>query len=141
MLRRLLAALAARGDSPETEEHAEDAKTPVVSAGAEVAPRLDREYIQRRVKDDLVPLAVECYDSTLESDSELEGRLVMSFSIVGDEDVGGVVDEVVLAEESDLKHEGLTECMRESMYSMTFEPPEGYGSVRVTYPFVFERAK
>ena len=61
-------------------------------------------------------------------------------SIVGDEDIGGVVDEVALGEDSEIKHPELLECLRESMYSVTFEPPEGYGTVRVTYPIVFAQA-
>ena len=31
----------------------------------------------------------------------------------------------------------MVECLRESMMSMSFDPPEGGGAVEVTYPFVF----
>ena len=139
MLKKLQAALTRRG-LPEGSEasHADkkaeaDAKLPAGSPAGTLAPA----YIQQRVKEDLVPLARECYESALEDDAALAGRLVMRFAIAGDEDIGGVVDEVELAEDSDIKHPGLLECMRESMYTVTFDPPEGYGRVSVTYPFVF----
>jgi len=99
---------------------------------------LRKEYIQERVKEDLVPLAVECYESALEDDSEIEGRLVMSFKIYGEPEVGGVVDEVEMAEDSEITHADMVECMRESMMSMSFDPPEDGGVVEVTYPFIFE---
>lgn len=63
--------------------------------------------------------------------------MVMKFAIVGDEEIGGLVDNVELAEDNEIKHEGLVECMRESMLSVTFDPPQGGGQVQVTYPFVF----
>jgi hypothetical protein len=98
---------------------------------------LDKDYIQARIKEDLVPIAKECYESALEDDPKLGGRLVMKFSIVGDEDVGGVVDEADVDPTSDIKHDALRECMRESMLSLSFAPPEDGGTVQVTYPFVF----
>ncbi len=100
--------------------------------------QLRKEYIQQRVKEDLVPLAVECYESALEDDADIEGRLVMNFKIYGEPDVGGVVDEVEMAEDSEITHADMVECMRESMMSMSFDPPEDGGVLEVTYPFVFE---
>ncbi|HWB76991.1 MAG TPA: AgmX/PglI C-terminal domain-containing protein [Nannocystaceae bacterium] len=100
-------------------------------------PTLDKDYIQARIKEDLVPIAKECYESALEDDPKLGGKLVMKFSIVGDEDVGGVVDEADVDPSSEIKHDALRECMRESMLSLAFAPPEDGGTVQVTYPFVF----
>lgn len=100
-------------------------------------PTLDKDYIQARIKEDLVPIAKECYESALEDDPKLGGKLVMKFSIVGDEDVGGVVDEADVDPTSEIKHDALRECMRESMLSLSFAPPEDGGTVQVTYPFVF----
>ncbi|MBK8719973.1 MAG: AgmX/PglI C-terminal domain-containing protein [Deltaproteobacteria bacterium] len=98
---------------------------------------LDKDYIQARIKDDLVPLATECYESVLEDDPKLAGKMVMTFQIVGDEEVGGVVDAAEVDPSSTLRNAAMDECMRESMMSLSFEPPEGGGSVSVTYPFVF----
>lgn len=98
---------------------------------------LDKDYIRTRIQDDLVPIAKECYESALEDQPELGGKVVMKFSIVGDESVGGVVDEANVDPTSDITHPDLLECMRESMLSLSFPPPEGGGTVSVTYPFVF----
>jgi len=64
--------------------------------------------------------------------------MVMSFDIVGEPDVGGIVDDVVLDPTTEIEHADMIECMRESMMSMTFDPPQDGGTLRVTYPFVFE---
>ncbi|MFO0636313.1 MAG: AgmX/PglI C-terminal domain-containing protein [Nannocystaceae bacterium] len=98
---------------------------------------LDKDYIQARIKEDLVPLAQECYESALEDDAAVAGKLTMHFDIIGDESVGGVVDGAEIDPSSEIEHPALLECMRESMMSLSFAPPEGGGTVSVTYPFVF----
>lgn len=103
----------------------------------EAVGELPKEYIRERVREDLVPLALECYTSALEDDEELAGRLVFQFRIVGEPDVGGIVDDAQIAPESDIQHAELQECMRESLMSMSFDPPENGGAVDVTYPFEF----
>jgi hypothetical protein len=99
--------------------------------------KLDAAYIQARIREDLVPIAQECYESALEDDPKLGGKLVMSFSIVGDPSVGGVVDEADADPSSEIKQPDLLECMKESMLSLSFPPPEDGGTVSVTCPFVF----
>lgn len=99
--------------------------------------KLDAEYIQARIREDLVPIAQECYESALEDDPKLGGKLVMNFSIVGDPSVGGVVDEADADPTSEITQPDLLECMKESMLSLSFPPPEDGGTVSVTYPFVF----
>jgi hypothetical protein len=101
------------------------------------AGKLDAAYIQARIREDLVPIAQECYESALEDDPKLGGKLVMSFSIVGDPSVGGVVDEADADPTSEIQQPDLLECMKESMLSLSFPPPEDGGTVSVTYPFVF----
>ena len=98
---------------------------------------LDKDYIRARIQEDLVPIAKECYESALEDEPKLGGKLVMKFAIVGDESVGGVVEEADADPTSDIKHADLLECMKESMLALSFPPPEGGGRVEVTYPFEF----
>jgi hypothetical protein len=98
---------------------------------------LPKEYLRRRVREDLIPLAQECYDSELEDDEALAGKLVFQFRIVGEPDVGGIVEDAQLAPESDIQHAELVECMSESLMSMSFDPPENGGVMEVTYPFEF----
>jgi hypothetical protein len=106
----------------------------------EPAGNLSKEYIRDTIREDLVPLVRECYDDLLQRDDAAEGRVVMQFDIVGDESVGGIVDDVVLTDATDLHEDDFSECVRESMASVIFDPPEGGGIVQVTYPFIFEAA-
>lgn len=103
----------------------------------EAVGELPKEYIRERVREDLIPLALECYTSALEDDEELAGKLVYQFRIVGEPDVGGIVEDAKLAPESDIAHPELVECMRESLMSMSFDPPQNGGAMDVTYPFEF----
>jgi hypothetical protein len=101
-------------------------------------PKLDKEYIRESVRE-LIPVIRECYENALQDDPALGGKLVMKFEILGDEEVGGVVDQVeVDAEQSTIGDADMRECMRESMYTLELPPPDAGGSVFVTYPFVFE---
>ncbi len=137
--RRLADALAKRrtGHGSASEKSTDDDEAP---SSQESFGSLDKDYIREVVTEDLVPIAVECYDSALQDDPELGGDLVLQFSIVGDESVGGIVEEVSLAEDSTLKHPALAECMIESTATLLFDPPEDGGKVVVTYPFKFEPA-
>jgi hypothetical protein len=101
------------------------------------AGTLDRVYIQKRIREDFVPLAKECYEAALERDPRLGGKLVFSFVIAGDEDVGGIVESAELDPSSTLVEKELVYCLRESLLSLSFEPPKRGGVVTVTYPFVF----
>lgn len=100
------------------------------------APALDKDYIRDRIQNDFKPLAKECYEAALEADASLGGKLVFSFTIVGDDSVGGIVESVDFAEGSDIEDEELLYCMRESLLSMTFAPPQKGGTVTVTYPML-----
>jgi hypothetical protein len=101
-------------------------------------PELDREYIRSAISEQLLPVAIECYESALADDPALAGNIVAEFTIVGSEEVGGVVEEAVInADESTLDSEFVRECMRESLLAVTFEPPPDGGQVKVTYPFTF----
>ncbi|MEM7154290.1 MAG: hypothetical protein AAF799_15700 [Myxococcota bacterium] len=99
---------------------------------------LDKDYIREAVREDLIPLAIECYDDVLQVDPKFGGRLVLEFDILGDEDVGGIVDDVQPGEGTDPMPPDFVECMSESMMTVTMPPPEGGGIVHVTYPLLFE---
>lgn len=110
---------------------------PAEPASAEL-PSLDPEYIKSAIAEQLVPVARECYESALEDQPELAGKLVANFTIVGAEEVGGIVEEAEISEDSTLDSAFVRECMRESLMAVTFEPPTDGGSVQVSYPFIFE---
>lgn len=132
-LRRTLRERLAARPKPDADEGQGDAADEPSPTG-----RLEPDYIQGVIQDDLTPLARECYESALEDDAELAGKLVMKFTIVGEASVGGVVGEAEVDEASDISDPAMVECMRESMLSVLFDqPPSGGGEVSVTYPFEF----
>lgn len=96
------------------------------------------EYIQEHFREDMFPLLRKCYEGALERRPTLAGKLVLSFRIIGDPSVGGVVEDTGFAEESDLKDAEMETCVRESTMTLTFDkPPSGGGVVSVTYPVLF----
>jgi hypothetical protein len=119
------------------EPEAPGSAAPSESAAAHL-PSLDPQYIRSAISEQLVPIAHECYQSALEDDPELGGKIVTRFVIVGAEDVGGVVEEAEISDDSTLDNAFVRECMRESLMAVVFEPPEDGGRIEVSYPFLFE---
>ena len=95
-------------------------------------------YLRQVVREDMFPLVKQCYEGALQRRPELAGKLVLSFAIVGDPDVGGIVEDAELAEGTTLRDEEMETCVRESFMTLTFDkPPSGGGRVTVTYPIAF----
>jgi len=114
------------------------ARSAAPAGGAQpAAGSLSKEYIQQQVRE-IVPLVKECYEMALQDSPELSGDLKVRFTIAGDEDYGGlVVDSQVLNESSLAGQADLVECVRETMYAIRLDAPEGGGQVVVNYPFRF----
>lgn len=107
-------------------------------SAASLLPSLDPKYIRETIKDQLVPVMVDCYNTVLTTeDDQAGGKLIMNFTIVGVEEVGGVVEEAEIDEASTLQNEFMRECLRESLMAVTFEPPPDGGRVQVSYPLTF----
>lgn len=112
---------------------------------AERLGRLDPQYIRDAIRD-LQPLLRECYELALEDARSsgretLEGRLVTRFVIGGEPDVGGVIEESSVMDESDLRQPLLEECFTETLFTVELPAPEEGGRVTVHYPFVFREAE
>ncbi len=106
---------------------------PVLDGGT-----VDPAYLRERIREDFVPMARQCYEQLLGRRPDASGRALTEFVIIGDERLGGVVDEVsVQPDDGGLADEGFATCLRESMYTVAFRPPPGRGSLRVRYPFIF----
>jgi len=105
---------------------------------ADSAGSMDKEYIRDRVRE-ILPLLKECYTLALDDTPDLAGKLVVTFTIDGDPDVGGLIDGVGFDDDASTMpvDANMRECMRETMLSIEIEPPPGGGSVEVHYPFVF----
>lgn len=125
---------AARGDVPGKAEAPDEAKARKGRAGEpaedEVAPAGqvvdrsgNREYLVKVMNEELIPLADECYAMAREKNPELAGMMAVDVDLVGDEDVGGVVEDVKTSQVNEIKDEGLLECVRESLMAVTLPPP------------------
>ena len=100
-------------------------------------PRVDPSYIQQRIREDLFPIARKCYGDALKRDPKLAGRLVVSFRIIGDHKVGGVVDDAKLTDETTIADPELQTCVRESMMAVSFDAPPNDQEITVVYPIGF----
>ncbi len=111
-------------------------RTLLLGAGA-----LDPDYIRSRIQDDLVPMATTCYDQLLTRSPGARGEMAMEFTIVGAPGVGGVVEEAELdcgaAREGPLTEPDFARCIRESLMTVSFQPPDERGRIRVRYPLRF----
>lgn len=101
--------------------------------------RLDEEYIQHVMREDLFPLARQCFEQLLERQPDAGGRVTLSYSIVGDADLGGYVDDASIdaGAPDAIQDPEMQTCMRESMNSVSFAPPKTGGAVTVVYPIEF----
>ncbi len=98
--------------------------------------KIDADYLRQRVKEDFLPMAKGCYNELLARAPKAAGKIVVKMKIVGDEKVGGIVEDATIDRDAGtLPDEKLETCFRESMMSMAFAPPPHGGSVTVIYPF------
>ena len=77
-----------------------------------------------------------CYERALVSDPTLAGTVRVRFVIGPD----GSVTEAAVAD-STLGKPDVEECVLRAIRQVTFRPPEGGGTVVVTYPFLFRTAE
>ena len=127
------AANEARNDRAPPRPEGADAPVP---NGQSLTNRADPELVGmlQVLEEDVIPLADECYEQALERNPTLEGNLGLLFDVIGDEEVGGLVESVELEEDSDIQDAEMIECIRETLFSTIFPVPEdsGSGGVRLT---------
>jgi hypothetical protein len=103
----------------------------------DIPGRLDPKYIQDRIHEDYFPMAVGCYNEAAKRTPGLRGRLVMKFTIVGDQKIGGIVDNAQFGDGTDIDDKEFRTCMRESLLSVAFKAPDEGGKVDIEYPLEF----
>ena len=75
----------------------------------------------RSLQAQLIPAAKSCYEDLAPAGTA--GMLSFAVVVLGDEDIGGVIDEVELeAEHSSIEGE-LSECVRQAAYALELDPP------------------
>lgn len=89
------------------------------------------------VSKDLMPLADECYEAAVERDPTIAGMIDINLEVVGDEDVGGIVESFELGDENEIQDEQMIECIRETTLSTLFPAPADTGrrGARLTLRF------
>lgn len=86
----------------------------------------DHGYLMKVMNEELMPLVDECYELARASKPALAGTLVLDVQILGDEEIGGVVDSVAPANINEVDDPTMNECVRESLLSITLPaPPKG----------------
>ncbi len=125
--RRILAAWAESSD-PKVASAARDGRFEPIPSDNDAGAK----YIQTVVREEFFPLAKKCYEDFL-GKKDAGGRLEMKFTIVGDQKVGGVVDDVDLVVDGGIDDEELLTCMRESFLGVAFRPPPK-DWITVVYP-------
>jgi hypothetical protein len=134
--KRILAGWAAEGE-PERAAAAKEGRFLPAPPGPD-GGAMDPKYIQQVIRGEFFPMAEKCYEELLTRKKGAKGRVEMSFTIVADEKLGGILEDVE-ADHGDggLADARMTTCMRESMSSLAFRPPAHGGYVTVVYPIEF----
>jgi hypothetical protein len=129
--------VAAAGGEPTPAPAASFQVMPLLVDAGPGSAQVDPGYIQKRVREDLFPLAKDCYADALKRDPKVAGTLSVFFRIIGDRKVGGVVDEARMTDDTTIADPELQTCVRESLMSVSFDAPPDDGEVTVVYPIRF----
>ncbi|MBX3206513.1 MAG: AgmX/PglI C-terminal domain-containing protein [Labilithrix sp.] len=130
--RRILAAWASgEGD---TATAAREGRLPPMPEGPD--GHIDPKYIQSVIREDMFPMASKCYEELLTRKPDAGGRIEMVFKIVGDDQLGGIIEEAELdgGVAGAFGDPTMETCIRESLLSLAFRPPPKDGWVTVVYP-------
>jgi len=104
---------------------------PKIVAAEEVRGALDKDIIRNVVRSHIAEVR-DCYNRGLARDHELEGRVMIQFTIAPDGNV-----RVAVVVDSPLPDDRVGKCIVRAVKRWRFPQPEGGGNVVVSYPFVF----
>lgn len=103
-----------------------------------VEERLEQEYLGDAIRG-ILPHLRQCYQSSLEQNPEMAGKMYINFTIAGDPEVGGIIEKssVDTSRFPDVDAT-FANCIHDAVYDMEELPaPSGCGSIDVTIPIVF----
>ncbi|MFN7130753.1 MAG: AgmX/PglI C-terminal domain-containing protein [Myxococcales bacterium] len=84
----------------------------------------------------ILPDVRACYEEGLKNDPDLEGRVVVEFEIEARDGKGRVVSGHVF--DAETQSPFFEACVLSKISGAQFDAPEGGGTVKVRYPFVFD---
>jgi len=99
---------------------------------ATAGPGLAKEIIRRYIRQRLAQIRY-CYEKRLVDKPELKGKLAVRFTIGAD----GAVSAAEVATRLDAEVDA---CVLKVIQAIVFAKPAGGGTIKVTYPFVFQPA-
>lgn len=97
---------------------------------------VDPAYIQSVMRDDFFPMVNGCYEDFLRKRPDAGGSAELWFEIVGDENLGGIVESAFVDAGGALDDDSFRTCFRESLLSVSFRPPPHGGTITVGYPII-----
>lgn len=80
-------------------------------------------HMVKVMNEELMPLVDECYALARETQPQLMSMLVLDVELIGDEELGGVVESVKVGEGNEVVDPALIECVQESLLGTTLPPP------------------
>ncbi|MCC7074960.1 MAG: AgmX/PglI C-terminal domain-containing protein [Deltaproteobacteria bacterium] len=98
------------------------------------AGSLDKEVIRSAIAA-IKPKIAECYESALAHDPDLQGKVVVDFTIEAVDGGGGVTAGEV--NQTDMNAPFFEACVLKQVVDVPFPAPAGAGVVKVSYPFSF----
>ena len=107
------------------------AAEPVEEVAPAITPLVDRSgnhaYLARVLSEELLPLVDECEQLARAKQPGLAGLLNLNVEILGDEELGGVIDSLETAADNEVADPGLIECVRESLLATVLPAPDQGG--------------
>jgi hypothetical protein len=96
---------------------------------------LPEEYVGGIIRDQLIPAAESCYEDIAEAGAS--GALTLKVGVIGDEEIGGIVNSIEINQKQTSIQGDLIECVQLAAYEMEFEPPEA-GQSLIEFEFSLE---
>ena len=138
---RILAASAAA----EAEARAEQA---AASAGRAAPARGERQtndleefgrFLATAIREDFIPMARACAKDLASRRPDAGGTATIAFELLGDEKIGGVVNEAEIVDSgAPVGDEAFETCIRESLYGVYFDPPPSGGRATLNFPVTLD---
>lgn len=99
---------------------------------AKVRGSLDKEVIRRVIREHIHEVK-NCYVSSLGKKPDLEGRVIVRFTVSKDGDVTEAQ-----TQETTMNHPPTEDCINTAVKTWKFPKPQGGGIVIISYPFVLK---
>lgn len=92
-------------------------------------------FVTQAIREDFIPMARDCAKDLVRRRPTVHGTAVVAFELLGDTRIGGVVNATDIDRaQSSLADPEFETCVRESLFSVYFDPPPGGGRATLLFP-------